>query len=72
MRTLEEVPEGATRWSVRSMAAAAGISPWSVHRIWRASGLKPHLLGEFKVSQDPPSLAFVPASILRAFGRPGN
>ena len=53
VKTLEEAPEGATHWSVRSMAAEAGISPWSVHRIWRAFGLKPHLVEEFKVSPDP-------------------
>ena len=53
VRTLEGAPEGATHWSVRSMAAAAGISPWSVHRIWRAFGLKPHLTEEFRVSPDP-------------------
>ena len=53
VRTLEEAPQGATHWSTRSMAAAAGISPWSVHQIWNAFGLKPHLTEEFKVSPDP-------------------
>ena len=53
VKTLEEAPPGATHWSTRSMAAAAGISPWSVHRIWRAFGLKPHLVEDFKVSPDP-------------------
>ncbi len=33
VRTLEEVPEGATHWSKREMARAVGISPTSVHRI---------------------------------------
>ena len=53
VRTLESMPAGATHWSTRSMAAAAGISRASVHAIWRAFGLKPHLVGEFKLSPDP-------------------
>ena len=32
VRTLEEVPEGATHWSKRELARQAGISPTSVHR----------------------------------------
>jgi transposase len=49
--TLHEKPPK-TQWSVRSMAAAAGISYSSVQRIWRAHGLKPHLVKTFKVSRD--------------------
>jgi len=41
VRTLEEVPEGATHWSKRELARRVGISPTSVHRIWRAFGLQP-------------------------------
>jgi len=50
--TLHEKPPNATHWSVRSMAAAAGISHTSVQRIWRAHGLKPHLIETFKISRD--------------------
>src|SRR6202140_3163649 len=50
--TLHEKPLNATQWSVRSMGKAAGISYSSVQRIWRAHGLKPHLVGTFKVSRD--------------------
>jgi transposase len=50
--TLHESPPNATHWSVRSMAAAAGISYSSVQRIWHAHGLKPHLTKTFKVSRD--------------------
>lgn len=50
--TLNERPSHATHWSVRSMAAAAGISHSSVQRIWHAHGLKPHLVKTFKVSRD--------------------
>jgi transposase len=50
--TLHEKPPNSTHWSLRSMAAAAGISRSSVQRIWRAHGLKPHLVETFKVSRD--------------------
>src|ERR1700757_795264 len=50
--TLHEKPPNATHWSLRSMAAAAGISYSSVQRIWHAPGVKPHLVGTFKVSRD--------------------
>jgi transposase len=33
VRTLEEVPEGATHWSKRELAKRMGISPASVHRL---------------------------------------
>ena len=46
-------PEGATQWSVRSMAARVGVSPAQVQRIWAARGLKPHLVETFKISTDP-------------------
>src|SRR5215510_15814105 len=50
--TLHAKPPNATHWSLRSMAAAAGLSYSSVQRIWRAHGLKPHLVETFKVSRD--------------------
>jgi transposase len=53
VRTLEEVPEGATHWSKRELARRTGISPTSVHRIWRASGLQPWRTEDFKISPDP-------------------
>ncbi|MFQ5492145.1 MAG: IS630 family transposase [Phycisphaerae bacterium] len=46
-------PKGRTRWSVRSMAQAVGISRHSVHQIWRRNDLKPHLSRTFKLSHDP-------------------
>jgi transposase len=51
--TTQTTPEGATHWSVRTMAKRVGISPASVQRIWSELGLKPHLLQTFKVSTDP-------------------
>jgi transposase len=53
VRTLEEVPEGATHWSKRELARQVGISPTSVHRIWRAFGLQPWRTEDFKISPDP-------------------
>ena len=53
MRTLEEMPEGATHWSKRELARRVGISPTSVHRIWRAFGLQPWRTEDFKISPDP-------------------
>lgn len=46
-------PSPRKRWSVRTMARAAGMSPDSVHRIWQANDIKPHLVDTFKVSTDP-------------------
>src|SRR5213596_2698102 len=53
VRTLEEVPEGATHWSKRELARRVGLSPTTVHRIWRAFGLKPWRTETFKISPDP-------------------
>ena len=53
VRTLEATPKDATHWSVRSMAAASGLSQTTVHRIWRAFGLQPHRTETFKLSNDP-------------------
>ena len=50
IRTLEEIPEGATHWSKRELARRVGISPASVHRIWRAFGLQPWRTEDFKIS----------------------
>jgi DDE superfamily endonuclease len=50
--TQESKPEGETHWSCRSMAKAAGVSPATVQRVWSARGLKRHLVGTFKLSND--------------------
>ena len=50
--TLHTKPPKATHWSVRTMAKAVGISHTAVQRIWKAHGLKPHLVGTFKLSND--------------------
>ena len=52
--TLESAPpDGSTHWSTRSMAAKVGLNQTAISRIWRAFGLKPHLVEDFKVSNDP-------------------
>ena len=51
--TTQSMPEAATHWSTRTMAAVLKISPSTVMRHWHANGLKPHLVRGFKVSRDP-------------------
>jgi transcriptional regulator with XRE-family HTH domain len=46
-------PPGRSRWSVRSMAQAAGVSKATVQRLWAANAIKPHLSRAFKLSNDP-------------------
>jgi transposase len=53
VKTLESTPRDATHWSVRSMAAATGMSRPTIHRIWKAFGLQPHRTETFKLSTDP-------------------
>ena len=52
-RTLATVPDGATHWSLRTMAKASGLSATTVGRAWRAFGLQPHRAETFKLSTDP-------------------
>lgn len=51
--TIEELPRGATHWSLRLMADAAGVSKHQVSEVWAAAGLKPHRVKSFKISRDP-------------------
>ena len=51
--TLESVPENATHWSRRKMAARSGLSESTIGRIWRAFGVQPHRSETFKLSTDP-------------------
>lgn len=53
-KTLHTKPaDGATHWSVRSMAGETGISSTSVHRYFKLFGLQPHRTDTFKLSTDP-------------------
>ncbi len=52
--TLHTKPaDGATHWSVRSVAAETGISRSSVQRYFQLFGLQPHRTEGFKLSTDP-------------------
>src|SRR3974377_1934529 len=46
-------PEHATHWSVRTAAAASGISKSMVGRYFALFGLQPHRARSFKLSTDP-------------------
>jgi transposase len=51
--TTQTVPESATHWSTRTLAARVGVSATTVLRVWQQHGLKPHRVEQFKVSRDP-------------------
>jgi transposase len=52
--TLHARPDDdSTHWSTRSMAARHGVGKDTVARIWRARNLKPWLVEQFKLSNDP-------------------
>lgn len=51
--TTTQKPEGETHWSTRTLAAKLGTNSMFVSRVWRDNGLKPHLVKNFKVSNDP-------------------
>ena len=51
--TTQYVPDEATQWSERLMAAHAGVTPYQVRKIWKAADLQPHRLKTFKISNDP-------------------
>jgi transposase len=53
--TIEDLPRGATHWSLRTMAKAAGVTKHQVGEVWAAAGLKPHRVKSFKISNDPSS-----------------
>jgi transposase len=52
-KTTNELPEGATHWSTRTLAAELGTNSSMVARVWRQCGFKPHLVRQFKISNDP-------------------
>ena len=45
-------PPGRSRWTVRTMAQHARVSPATVQRLWQANDIKPHLTRTFKLSND--------------------
>ena len=53
IRGATQPPPNRSRWSVRSMARATGVSKDTVQRLWRANDIKPHVTRTFKLSNDP-------------------
>ena len=53
IRGATQPPPNRTRWSVRSMARATGVSKDTVRRLWHANDIKPHVTRTFKLSNDP-------------------
>jgi transposase len=52
--TLQSKPkDGSQQWSVRQMALEQGVSRMTVQRLWKQHNLKPHLVKQFKISNDP-------------------
>ena len=52
-KTTTEKPPNATHWSTRTLAKALGTSHNFVAKVWRECGFKPHLISQFKISNDP-------------------
>ena len=52
-RALQQKPDHASAWSVRSMAKAEQVSKSTVQRWFKLFGIKPHLSETFKLSNDP-------------------
>ncbi|HVL99786.1 MAG TPA: tetratricopeptide repeat protein [Egibacteraceae bacterium] len=46
-------PPGHARWTVRAMAAHAGVSPDTVQRLWRDHGVRPHAAPATAVGERP-------------------
>ena len=51
--TMKPPTNNATHWSTRSMAKALSASASFVRRVWKDCGFKPHLIKQFKISNDP-------------------
>ena len=52
-KTTTEKPPNATHWSTRTLAEVLGTSHNFVAKVWRECGFKPHLISQFKISNDP-------------------
>jgi transposase len=49
--TVHEDPPSGTRWTCRSMATVAGVSPSTVQRLWTAHGVDPALGPQLQASR---------------------
>jgi transposase len=52
-RTVHEIPQESTHWSLRLMAEYAGVTVHQVRQVWQGADLKPHRIKSFKISNDP-------------------
>lgn len=53
--TLKSPGGGRTHWTSRDLARKTGVSHTTVHRLWQAHALKPHRVGTFTFTTDPPA-----------------
>jgi len=49
----EKQPRDATHWTTRTLAAKLKTNHTFVRRVWNECGFKPHLISQFKISNDP-------------------
>lgn len=49
----DKLPKGATHWTTRTLAARLHTNHMFVARVWKDYGFKPHLMRQFKISNDP-------------------
>lgn len=49
----KSLPKGQTHWTTRTLAKELGTNHMLVSRVWKEYGFKPHLISQFKVSNDP-------------------
>jgi transposase len=51
-KTLQTKPKGATHWTTRTLASHSGVSKMTIQRLWKKYNLKPHIVKNFKISND--------------------
>lgn len=49
----DKLPADSTHWTTRTLAAKLGTNHMFVARVWNECGFKPHLIRQFKISNDP-------------------
>lgn len=49
----KKLPAGSTHWTTRTLAAKLKTNHSFVRRVWNECGFKPHLISQFKISNDP-------------------
>ncbi|WP_445364817.1 IS630 family transposase [Microbulbifer sp. ANSA003] len=49
----DKLPKGMTHWTTRTLAAKLRTNHMIVARVWQEYGFKPHLIRQFKISNDP-------------------